>query len=305
MSKAGRHTQPTNTTNALTPTSIIEMSRCCTLATVCTLVMASCTLVAYSVFFSNQLHLLWKPAWSLSANHFLYSHHIHIPTAHGAASSSPVELTDLSHIVFALAGSAQNWEKRRAYAELWWHPNQTRGHVWMDTAPSIPWPDKDPPYRISRDASRYGKAAPASRIANIVVEAYELVSLEPGKDKVRWFVMGDDDTVFFPENLVTVLQKYNHEQMYYVGMPSETVGQDIALHAYGMAFGGGGFAISYPAAAELAKVMGACLDKYASFYGSDQRVHACLVELGIPLTHEPGFHQVCMHDPSGGSRNCS
>ncbi|KAJ3700253.1 hypothetical protein LUZ61_003958 [Rhynchospora tenuis] len=281
MSKAGHHSQPTNATNALTPTSI-DMRWGCTLATVCTLVMASCTLVTYSGLFSDQFQLLWKPAWSLYT----------IPTAHAAASSSPVELTDLSHIVFALAGSAQSWEKRRAYAELWWHPNQTRGHVWMDTAPSGPWPNKDPPYRVSRDASRYGKAAPASRIANIVVEAYELVSLEPGKDKVRWFVMGDDDTVFFPENLVTVLQKYNHEQMYYVGMPSETVGQDIALHAYGMAFGGGGFAISYPAAAELAKVMGACLDKYASFYGSDQRVHACLVELGIPLTREPGFHQV-------------
>jgi hypothetical protein len=25
---------------------------------------------------------------------------------------------------------------------------------------------------------------------------------------------------------------------------------------------------------------------------SDERVHACLSELGIPLTREPGFHQV-------------
>ncbi|KAJ3700255.1 hypothetical protein LUZ61_003960 [Rhynchospora tenuis] len=292
VSKAGHHSQPTIATNALTPTAI-DMRRGCTLATVCTLVMTSCacTLVTYSVFFSDQLQLLWKPTWSLCASPFLHGHHIHIP----AASSSSAAPTDLSHIVFALGGSSQTWEKRRAYAELWWHPNKTRGHVWLDSAPSGPLPDKGPPYRVSRDASRYGKAAPASRMANIVVEAYELLSLQPEKDKVRWFVMGDDDTVFFPENLVAVLQKYNHEQMYYVGMPSETVDQDVK-HGYGMAFGGGGFAISYPAVAELARVIGACLDKYVSLYGSDERVHACLVELGIPLTREPGFHQVCMHE---------
>ena len=27
---------------------------------------------------------------------------------------------------------------------------------------------------------------------------------------VRWFVMGDEDTFFVPDNLVKVLQKYDH-----------------------------------------------------------------------------------------------
>jgi hypothetical protein len=27
-------------------------------------------------------------------------------------------------------------------------------------------------------------------------------------------------------------------------------------------------------------------------YGSDARVFSCLAELGVGLTHEPGFHQV-------------
>jgi hypothetical protein len=103
--------------------------------------------------------------------------------------------------------------------------------------------------------------------------------------------MGDDDTVFFPENLVAVLRKYDHEEMYYVGAPSESVEQNV-MHSYGMAFGGGGFAVSRPAAAELARSMDGCLDRYRLFYGSDQRVQACLAELGVPLTREPGFHQV-------------
>jgi hypothetical protein len=64
-----------------------------------------------------------------------------------------------------------------------------------------------------------------------------------------------------------------------------------------MAFGGGGFAVSYPAAAELAKAFddrdgGGCLDRYRDLFGSDERVHACLSELGVPLTREPGFHQL-------------
>ncbi|MCI40355.1 fringe-related family protein, partial [Trifolium medium] len=65
--------------------------------------------------------------------------------------------------------------------------------------------------------------------------------------------MGDDDTVFFTDNLITVLSKYDHNQMYYIGGNSESVEQDV-IHFYTMAYGGGGFAISYPLAAELVKI---------------------------------------------------
>lgn len=107
----------------------------------------------------------------------------------------------------------------------------------------------------------------------------------------RWFVMGDDDTVFFTENLVTVLSKYDHNQMYYIGANSESVEQDV-VHSYSMAYGGGGFAISYPLAAELVKVLDGCINRYASMYGSDQKIHGCLTEIGVPVTKELGFHQV-------------
>jgi hypothetical protein len=32
--------------------------------------------------------------------------------------------------------------------------------------------------------------------------------------------------------------------------------------------------------------------RYPHLFGSDDRMHACMAELGIPLTKEPGFHQV-------------
>ncbi|CAN1249384.1 hypothetical protein LINPERPRIM_LOCUS7126 [Linum perenne] len=102
--------------------------------------------------------------------------------------------------------------------------------------------------------------------------------------------MGDDDTVFLPENVARILDKYDHRQYYYVGSSSESHIQNIYF-SYNMAYGGGGFAISYPLALELAKVQDKCIQRYPGLYGSDDRVHACMAELGVPLTKEPGFHQ--------------
>ncbi|CAL4977216.1 unnamed protein product [Urochloa decumbens] len=218
--------------------------------------------------------------------------------------------TSLSHIVFGIGGSARTWSRRRGYVELWWRPGTTRGHVWLDEEPPAgSWPAAtSPPYRVSPGAySRFGRLAAASRMARIVADSFAAVANATGEDdgggsgseEVRWFVMGDDDTVFFPDNLVAVLRKYDHEQAYYVGAPSESVAQNLR-HSYGMAFGGGGFALSYPAAAELAGVIDGCIDRYRDLFGSDERVHACLSELGIPLTREPGFHQLDLHGNAYG-----
>ncbi|KAB8927499.1 hypothetical protein FH972_026828 [Carpinus fangiana] len=203
------------------------------------------------------------------------------------------EKTNISHLLFGIGGSAKTWTKRRHYSELWWKPNVTRGFVWLEEKPSggVTWPKTSPPYKVSGNTSRfkyscwYGSRS-AIRIARIVKESFEL-----GSENVRWFVMGDDDTVFFTENLVNVLQKYDHNQMYYIGGNSESVEQDVT-HSYTMAYGGGGFAISHPLAAELVRVLDGCIDRYATFYGSDQKIQGCLSEIGVPITKELGFHQV-------------
>ncbi|KAK9092135.1 hypothetical protein Syun_027046 [Stephania yunnanensis] len=59
-----------------------------------------------------------------------------------------------------------------------------------------------------------------------------------------------------------------------------------------MGFGGGGFAISAPLARAVGRVLDSCLVRYPHLYGSDGRISSCLAELGVGLTHEPGFHQV-------------
>ncbi|KAJ0258844.1 Glycosyltransferase [Hirschfeldia incana] len=205
------------------------------------------------------------------------------------------EATDISHIFFGIGGSIQTWRERSRYTELWWRPNNTRGFVWLDEEPplNLTWLPTYPPYKVSADTSRfnytcwYGTRS-AIRMARIIKESFEL-----GLTNVRWFVMGDDDTVFFVDNLITVLSKYDHNQMYYIGGNSESVEQAI-VHSYAMAYGGGGIAISYPLAVELVKILDGCIDRYASLYGSDQKIEACISGIGVPLTKELGFHQVDM-----------
>ncbi|KAG7956517.1 hypothetical protein I3843_11G128200 [Carya illinoinensis] len=200
--------------------------------------------------------------------------------------------TELRNIVFGIAASAKLWEKRKNYIKLWFKPQEMRGVVWLDHP--VKTDDGDevdlPPVNISGNTSRFpyknrqGHRS-AIRISRIVSETLRL-----GLEDVHWFVMGDDDTVFVTENLVRVLRKYDHNQFYYIGSLSESHLQNIYF-SYGMAYGGGGFAISYPLAKALAKMQDRCIQRYPGLYGSDDRMQACMAELGVPLTKELGFHQ--------------
>ncbi|KAG0589298.1 hypothetical protein M758_1G009800 [Ceratodon purpureus] len=200
--------------------------------------------------------------------------------------------TDISRIVFGIAAARDIWWGRKEYLKLWWKPSKMRGFVFLDKEPyGNYWPPECPPYRISENTSHFkytykGGWRSAIRISRIVSEMFRL-----DLPNVDWFVMGDDDTLFFADNLVQVLSKYDHNKMYYIGSVSESHLQNI-LFSYSMAFGGGGFAISYPLAKALAKMQDGCLSRYPYLFGSDDRMHACMAELGIPLTKEPGFHQL-------------
>ncbi|XP_078442237.1 uncharacterized protein LOC144711949 [Wolffia australiana] len=202
--------------------------------------------------------------------------------------------TSLRHIVFGIAASAELWSTRKDYVKLWWRPGRTRGFVWLDEP--VEFSDDDtaalPPPKLSGNTSHLpythkGGRRAAIRISRIVSETLRLPELPPD---ARWLVMGDDDTVFFPENLVKVLRKYDHRQPFYIGAPSESHVQNMRFSA-AMAYGGGGFAVSRALAAQLEPVQDRCIARYPGLYGSDDRVQACMAELGVPLTREAGFHQ--------------
>uniref|UniRef100_A0A164W8R5 Uncharacterized protein n=1 Tax=Daucus carota subsp. sativus TaxID=79200 RepID=A0A164W8R5_DAUCS len=208
--------------------------------------------------------------------------------------SSP---TSLDHIVFGVASNNMSWPRRRDYVRLWWKRKKMRGCVFINSNVTLldqgNEDDSFPPMCISGDTSHFrytyrGGLRSAIRVARVVSETVAL-----NYTNVRWFVFGDDDTVFFPENLVKVLSKYDHNLWYYIGSHSESYTQN-KFFSFEMAYGGGGFAISYPLAKVLANNFDSCMDRYPYLYGSDGRISSCLAELGVSLTKEPGFHQLDM-----------
>ncbi|KAF3524339.1 hypothetical protein F2Q69_00048715, partial [Brassica cretica] len=222
----------------------------------------------------------------------LQSNQTAVIESHSSAPPPPPPETELHHVVFGIAASARLWKRRKEYIKIWYKPDKMRGYVWLEK-PVKRLDDETnlPPVRISTDTSKFPHKniqghRSAIRISRIVTETLKL-----GLKDVRWFVMGDDDTVFVAENLFRVLRKYDHRQMYYIGSLSESHLQNIYF-SYGMAYGGGGFAVSYPLAVALSKMQDRCIKRYPALYGSDDRMQACMAELGVPLTKELGFHQV-------------
>ncbi|CAN4097077.1 unnamed protein product [Withania somnifera] len=206
----------------------------------------------------------------------------------------------LQNVVFGIASNSKSWSKRKEYAKLWWKPKEMRGCVFLEknlpnstTTTSSNDSFLLPPICISKDISRFpytnkGGTPSAIRVARVVSET---VALNLNNSDVKWFVFGDDDTIFFQENLVKTLSKYDNGLWYYIGSNSESFIQN-KFFSFEMAFGGAGFAISHPLAKVLARVLDSCLERYPHLYGSDGRIHVCLTELGVALTHEPGFHQM-------------
>ncbi|KAE8683100.1 Beta-1,3-N-acetylglucosaminyltransferase lunatic fringe, putative isoform 1 [Hibiscus syriacus] len=260
----------------ISPENPRDMSALVSRAALLLYLFTSITLVVY-ISFSNRPHSFVR---------FTYPN---VET--GPDSGSPPDddsPTNISHILFGIGGSARTWEERRALSSLWWDVESVRGYVWLDEKPPPGDGGDSLPYRVSSPEWKrfmYSSSRPAVRIARIILDSFNLKL-----PNVRWFVMGDDDTVFFTHNIVSALRRYDHREMWYIGGISESVEQNV-MHAYDMAFGGGGFAVSYPLAEKLVKVLDGCLNRYYYFYGSDQRIWACITEIGVPLTKEPGFHQ--------------
>src|SRR4051794_22127179 len=100
----------------------------------------------------------------------------------------------------------------------------------------------------------------------------------------------DDDTLVFPYGLLHALEEYKSTHSLMIGGLSETH-RLAGRHGY-MAFGGGGYAMTYTATATLASITPECIIQYKEVsYGGDERLHKCMRGSGIKLIFESGFHQ--------------
>ncbi|PWA78414.1 hypothetical protein CTI12_AA216670 [Artemisia annua] len=258
------------------------------------LYLISFVCATYLIYTLKLLNTTPNATTSCDQQDFIFTSHNSLPNTTLQNPSPKSEKTQLKHIAFGIAASAKLWEKRQNYIRLWWNKEkQMKGIVWLDNPVKTHVSDSDnlPPVKISGDTSHFAYKnkqghRSAIRISRIVSETLRI----EGMEDVRWFVMGDDDTVFVTDNLVRVLNKYDHNQYWYIGSLSESHLQNIYF-SYGMAYGGGGFAISYPLAKALEKMQDRCIQRYPGLYGSDDRMQACMAELGVPLTKEVGFHQ--------------
>lgn len=202
--------------------------------------------------------------------------------------------TNISHLVIGIVGSMNTWRHKRSYVEAWWRPNVTRGYVFLDRPPTEefqPWPSSSPPFRVNENIMNFTVYPKLVKPWQVRIFRTILETVREGDEDVRWYVMADDDTVLFLDNLVEVLAKYDHTKYLYIGTNSECVKAN-ADFAFGMAFGGAGYALSYPLAKALASMLDGCIEKYPYLYSSDLMLYTCLSDIGVSITYHRGFHQV-------------
>ncbi|GAB2274411.1 hypothetical protein Dimus_009177 [Dionaea muscipula] len=243
-----------------------------------------------------------KPSNSSSSSRYISTSSDH--------SSSTSTTTSINHLVIGIAGSVKIWRVRKPYIESWWRPNITRGYLFLDGEPTayLPWAvSTSPPYRIYEDTSPYKEVdrhgmRHAIRMFKVISQTFREEQDKGGGGGggvIRWFVMADDDTVLFLDNLVEVLSRYDHRKYFYIGENSETVWSDVS-NSFEMAFGGAGYALSYPLAEALTMHSDLCIQRYPFLWGSDHLLQSCLADLGVSLTHERGFHQIDLHGDISG-----
>ncbi|XP_006349802.1 uncharacterized protein [Solanum tuberosum] len=210
--------------------------------------------------------------------------------------------TNLSHLSFGLLGSEKAWHYRKSYIETWWKPKLTRGYLFLDVSPNpnlLPWSKNSPPYRVSTNITKLVQETHhiAPIMARMVHGIMELIDQE--HEGVRWVIMGDDDSIFFLENLVDVLGKYDHNKYYYFGGQSEYILSNF-WYSFNQGFGGAGIIMSFPLAKALAQDMESCLRRYPHLRSADLITMTCIVDLGGSFIPLKGLHQIDLHGDISG-----
>ncbi|KAG6632423.1 hypothetical protein CIPAW_13G158400 [Carya illinoinensis] len=182
-------------------------------------------------------------------------------------SSTPIitnSPTNVSHIVFGMVGSMNTWKYKKPYIEAWWRPHITWGYLFLDVAPTPEFqtlPSTSTPFCVNENINKLKVYPKIVRPVQVQMVRTIMETFRQGDEDVRWYVMADDETVLFVDNLVEVLAKYNHSIYYYIGSNSECVESNFDF-SFEMAFGGAEYALSNPLVQALATKLDNCVERY-------------------------------------------
>ncbi|ORZ41091.1 hypothetical protein BCR44DRAFT_51938 [Catenaria anguillulae PL171] len=227
------------------------------------------------------------------------------PASNATASSSPL---DLSHLQFGVSGNAKAFDRIALASQTWGRNPNVQWTVF--------WTEADDPNGMHGDHSylldgfkaltgRYPvvmRGDPAHPDRTMNRKWFKMLSFlyERSPKETKWFVMGDDDTVWFPRVLLASLQALPVDPLkesLYLGDLSEA---HKAVKTFGktMAFGGGGAVISRALAQRIHLRHRWCLDELPDHHG-DGLLRTCIEKVtamdgqgNVTLTRMPIFNQI-------------
>lgn len=116
----------------------------------------------------------------------------------------------------------------------------------------------------------------------------------------QWFAIGDDDTIWFINNLLNTLKQYNSSKFIYLGNISDR-NQSVYHHGDFYAYGGAGILLTKPLVLLISQYSSRCLKQFKNSFGGDEIIGKCITKLlNISLTKNKYFHQIDHEDDIHG-----
>lgn len=125
--------------------------------------------------------------------------------------------------------------------------------------------------------------------------------------EAEWFLMLDDDTFVFFDNLKELLSAYNPDEPHYMGSNNMFVGCDGVSkwgQGPGFAHGGSGIVVSRGALKKMLSSVDTCIIKYKDCWAGDIRTALCLRDHGILVKDPGGFNGNPPHEEYWFNRPC-
>jgi len=202
----------------------------------------------------------------------------------------------IANMAFGIISSAATVSQRLELLKLWWLPGaqgclSLDKHVSANTLGHLLPPGLDVcgvPWHIQKKAwmkqGVKGRGLHRGAILHLILHGRFALK--------KWYIVGDDDTLFNPLALAQYLSAYDASSTWYFGGRSEMMDTRHRI-GWDMAYGGGGVVLSSGFMVGYGEALERCFDDAPWFAapGGDWVLAKCVGRLGVPLTQGGGFHQ--------------